>query len=262
MLNYDSRIALVLGHPGHELRVFNFLEKYKPRVYILTDGSGSDRESRLYQTEKLIRQTGAELSPIAGRFTDREMYRIMREQDIKPVCETIDEIIDDMRANSIDAVAGDSAEGFNPTHDLCRYMINCIVTNYGKLLDKPLPNFEFYLDGPPHICPEGLNDKSIWLRLTDEEFDRKFEACKNYPEIFRDLQELVSKHSREPFKTECLWPVQDINRFKNWATDEPYYEIYGKKRIGENAYEQVITFKDHLEPLAGKLAVYQMAFER
>ncbi len=256
MISENSKIALILGHPGHELRVFHFLEKYKPRVYILTDGSGIDLESRVHRTQRIIEQSGASLSPIAGKFTDKEIYRIIREHDVQPIYRTIDEITEDMLAHNMDAVAGDSIEGFNPTHDLCRYMINCIVRNYNKRSQKTIPNFEFYLDGPPHLCPEGLKEESLWLQLSDEAFERKYEACKNYPELMVDLEALLAKHGKAMFKIECLWPVKDLNKYSTWTTAEPFYEVYGKKKINSGAYQEVITFESHLLPLAKKIAEY------
>lgn len=256
MISADSKVALILGHPGHELRVFHFLEKYKPRVYILTDGSGQSQESRLYNSLRVIEQAGASIGPVAGKFTDKEIYQIIRELDPIPLFKTIDEITEDMICHNIDAVAGDSIEGFNPTHDLCRYMINCIIRNYEKRVQKTIPNFEFYLDGPPHICPEGLKEESLWLRLSDEEFERKYEACKNYPEIIKDTEALIAKHGKAMFQVECLWPVKNPDIYAAWTTPEPYYEVYGKKKISAGAYQEVITYQSHLLPLAKQMAGY------
>jgi len=256
MISLNSKVALILGHPGHELRVFHFLSTYKPRVYILTDGSGNDLESRVHRSVRVIEQAGASLSGVAGKFSDKEIYRIIREGDLAPLYQTIDEIIADMIAHDIDAVAGDSIEGFNPTHDLCRYMINSIVKNYSKRVQKAVPNFEFYLDGPPHICPEKLKEESLWLRLSDEEFERKYEACKNYPEIMVDLEALIAKHGKAMFQVECLWPVKDMNKYSSWTTTEPYYETYGKKKISSGTYQEVITYESHLLPLAKEITNY------
>ncbi len=258
MIPVDSKIALILGHPGHELRVYRFLEKYKPRVYILTDGSGNDLESRLNRSLRVIEQAGASIGPVAGKFTDKEMYRIIRESDLTPLYNTIDEIMADMISHDIDAVAGDSIEGFNPTHDLCRYMINCIVGNYEKKLEKTIPNFEFYLDGPPHICPAGLEKESLWLRLSDDEFERKYEACKNYPELIKDTEMLIAKHGKAMFQVECLWPVKNRDVYTTWKTPEPFYEVYGKKKIETGSYQEVITYKSHLLPLATQLTNYSV----
>jgi hypothetical protein len=130
MINPESRVALILGHPGHELRVLNFLETYRPRVYVLTDGSGKDKVSRVGRTQTILTKSGCSMSPVMGKFTDREIYSLMREGNADPLRETMQEILADMIEHDIDFVAGDSIEGFNPTHDLCRYMINGIVKQY------------------------------------------------------------------------------------------------------------------------------------
>ena len=52
-----KRCALVVAHPGHELRVYGWLALRKPDVYILTDGSGHTGNSRLdsWATEEDVR---------------------------------------------------------------------------------------------------------------------------------------------------------------------------------------------------------------
>jgi hypothetical protein len=37
----DGRAALVIAHPGHELRALHWLRLSRPCVFVLTDGSGS-----------------------------------------------------------------------------------------------------------------------------------------------------------------------------------------------------------------------------
>ena len=44
-LSSYRRPALLLGHPGHELKVLGWLAENRPRVYVLTDGSGFDGAS-------------------------------------------------------------------------------------------------------------------------------------------------------------------------------------------------------------------------
>lgn len=254
MLPVNSKPALIVGHPGHELRVFRFLEIYKPRVYVLTDGSGNHGISRIDSTRRIIKQTGATASPIMGKFTDKEIYTIMREGNIQPLLDTIDEIIADISNNHIESIVGDSIEGFNPTHDLCRYMINGIVKKYERQTGQTIPNYEFYLDGPPHTCPEGMKELAMWIRLSDDDFNKKYEACKNYPEIIKDLEELIAKHGKAPFQVECIWPVKNLNNYSTWNTEEPFYETYGKNKVATGEYKEVIGYRTHLLPLAKKLA--------
>ncbi|HEX8245140.1 MAG TPA: hypothetical protein VF541_16635, partial [Longimicrobium sp.] len=46
--------ALVVAHPGHELRVYGWMERARPLVFVLTDGSGSGSEGRLESTTGVL----------------------------------------------------------------------------------------------------------------------------------------------------------------------------------------------------------------
>src|SRR6186997_2119133 len=69
------RPALVVGHPGHELRVYGWLMGARPEVHVLTDGSGSDRASRIASTTALLDDVDAVRGSIYARMSDREIYR-------------------------------------------------------------------------------------------------------------------------------------------------------------------------------------------
>src|ERR1700733_13075391 len=49
-----KRPAVFVGHPGHELRVLGWLAETRPRVHVLTDGSGASGCSRLPSTSRLL----------------------------------------------------------------------------------------------------------------------------------------------------------------------------------------------------------------
>src|SRR5258708_4480290 len=70
----DSRAALVVGHPGHELLVHGWLEETRPLVFVLTDGSGRSGKSRLASTTRVVEQSGAKAGSIYGRLTDVAAY--------------------------------------------------------------------------------------------------------------------------------------------------------------------------------------------
>src|SRR5262249_46819579 len=72
--NRTGRSALVIAHPGHELRVHGWLESARPEVFVLTDGSGHAGQSRLASTSRLLDCAGAWPGPIYGRVTDRTLY--------------------------------------------------------------------------------------------------------------------------------------------------------------------------------------------
>jgi hypothetical protein len=252
----NAKVAVIIGHPGHELRIHRFMELYKPLVYVLTDGSGSSGTSRVYNTIKIIEQTNSRKSAIMGRFTDTEIYKIIREQDTETLRSIVDEIVFDLEKNDIDLIVGDAIEGYNPTHDLCRYMINAIVRIYRHKRGTQIPNYDFLLDGPPHLCPPELKEEAIWVKLNDEDFDRKFAAAQNYPEIIKDLEIALSQHGKAPFQIECLRPVKNLNQYVTWNSEMPYYESYGLNKVKTGEYTEVISFEKHLLPLGEFLSNY------
>ena len=73
--------AVVISHPGHELRIYGWLAKNKPKVYVLTDGSGRFNSPRLDSTTKVLKELGLSMGSIYGRFTDKDFYSAMLEHD-------------------------------------------------------------------------------------------------------------------------------------------------------------------------------------
>ncbi|PYT01250.1 MAG: hypothetical protein DMF65_07865 [Acidobacteria bacterium] len=67
--------AIVVAHPGHEVRLHGWLERERPLVLILTDGSGREGRSRIASTTRYLEKFGARRGRVFGRFTDLEVYR-------------------------------------------------------------------------------------------------------------------------------------------------------------------------------------------
>ncbi len=242
------KTALILGHPGHELRIFRFLEIHKPIVYVLTDGSGNNNgQSRILSTLKVLEATGCCPGSVLGKFSDREIYDMMLKQQDHIFKDLIEEIEIDLKKQGIERIVGDACEGFNPTHDLCRYMINIIAQK------NDLPNYDFLLEGAPHLCPERLKSKAIWMHLSEADFERKLTAAKNYPELTFDLEETLKKHGKAPFMIECLRPIEDPTVLKTWKTPIPHYESYALEKVQKGKYQEIISFEKQLYPLTKKL---------
>jgi hypothetical protein len=73
----SDRSMLVVGHPGHELRVYGWLTSARPIVQVLTDGSGSEGHSRIDSTTTVLDGAAARPGSVYGRMTDREIYRLI-----------------------------------------------------------------------------------------------------------------------------------------------------------------------------------------
>ncbi|MBK8500857.1 MAG: hypothetical protein IPL46_00885 [Saprospiraceae bacterium] len=256
----EIRSALIMGHPGHELRVYKFMELYKPRVYILTDGSGHNGSSRVYNTRRIISDTGSTPSEFMGVFTDVELYELILSNEFTKIKDLMDQLSEDLINHQIDLVFGDAIEGFNPTHDLCRYLINAIVGIIENKLRRKVNNFDFLLDGAPEGSPNDPEDGSVTMDLNPDEMERKISASRKYTEIEKDVTRLINRHGVSSFRRETLRQVQNLHELKGWTSDQPFYEIHGRDRVRSGSYEQIITYQGHMKPLGEKLISFTTKF--
>jgi hypothetical protein len=246
-----TKTALIIGHPGHELRAYTFVKKYKPDVFILTDGSGLNKASRIHETIRILDSLGAKFQDSIRIFTDIELYNIILEQDLSEILLYKNSLKDIIIRNQYDIIVGDALEGFNPTHDICRYLINGIVSDISvnNNLEEIL-NYDLVLDSAPNNISIDNNVEGLSFQLSYEEFQMKVNAAMNYPELKYEVDTAIEKYGKEVFSWESFGRVSDLNQISNWDTLKPYYECFGEKRVGEGSYSRVITFENHIRPIA------------
>ncbi len=80
-LHLHGPAALIVGHPGHELRVHGWLEVARPLVFVLTDGSGRTGNSRVSSTKSIVNQAGATPGRLFGAITDEAAYEAILNHD-------------------------------------------------------------------------------------------------------------------------------------------------------------------------------------
>jgi len=246
----------VIGHPGHELQVFRFSEIIKPIVAVLTDGSGFSGSSRLYQTQEILSEMGSTESSIMGRFTDKTLYQIIFQKDLSQLFHLLDELVEILITHEIEVVMGDAIEGFNPTHDLCRYIINNAVRIAEKALNCNIANFDFPLDAPPASMDNPPNSDTRSIHLNEEDWNRKYQAAMNYKELAWDIQNAIGNYGTEIFRTEFLRPVSHPEKLKAWSGVQPQYELYGRARVASGKYRDIISFSRHMKPIGEALWKY------
>lgn len=245
--------VLVVGHPGHELRVFGWVKHVRPVVHVLTDGSGSDGEPRIASTMSLLDGVGASHGSVFGRMSDREIYQLILARDHARFVALAEELAAEFVRDGVDMVAGDAIEGFNPSHDVCRYVINAAVRLASAETGNPIACYAFPLDSPPDAVPDSTNGGAMRVNLDDATLDLKLQAAHAYVELRSEVESALQRFGTEPFRTECLWPV-DLSDPYGWDTERtPFYETYGAKRVASGAYAHVVTFREHVKPLADAL---------
>jgi hypothetical protein len=270
-----ARAALVVSHPGHELRVHGWLEATLPRVCVLTDGAGRTERSRLDSTTRVLEAAGAAAGPVYGAMSDSEFYSAVLDSDHPRFTRVVDELASMLLRERIDCVAGDAEEGYNPAHDVCRLVVNAAVRLASRTSGARIANYDFTLVAPPGRCPEALRDEAIWLRLDEAALSRKLMAARNYPELQAEVEAALSgagsvglrEHpdlaartgsnfggeGANDFSVECLRPVDDRRVCAPPFDGRPFYEEYGERQVASGHYSRVLRYREHVLPLAAAL---------
>jgi len=256
MSTKQSRTALVVAHPGHELRIHGWVERTRPMVFVLTDGSGGVGESRLASTQGLLDAAGARCGQIFGRFTDRTLYRALVDHQHAAFVEIARELAGALTEHGIDLVAGDAAEGYNSGHDVCRLLIDAAVQRIRGQGGPEIQNRDFPVVAAPETCPDTQRDSALWFRLDETALSRKLEAARAYRELAGEVEAALTAHGPQAFSTECLRLVQEL-----WSLPAApaWYEEYGTRRVKEGLYEKVVRQQEHVVPLRNALRAWAEA---
>jgi hypothetical protein len=249
-----ARTALIVAHPGHELRVHRWLELMKPKVYVLTDGSGRTERSRLESTTRVLAKAGAEPGAIYGWCSDIELYAAVLAGDTAFLLRLMHRLVDTLGDLGADCVVGDAMEGFNPSHDVCRFLINAAVSVIRKETRRELGNFDFLLEGNPGDCPPELQNRAVRVDLEEAALERKLAAAVSYPELKAEVEGALARFGSQPFRTEWLRPVADVREgLDSMMHEPPYYESVGEGRVNSGHYRAVIRYRDNVRPLVNAL---------
>lgn len=245
-----SNAALLISHPGHELCVYGWAEKVRPRVFVLTDGSGHSGKGRLASTSKVLEQINCDKGAIYGPFSDADVYAAMLRHDFQFFIELSEQLCAALIRARIDLVVGDAGEWYSSTHDVWRLTINAAVEMANRDTGGlRVANYDFPIVGKPE-SGDGFNGMS--LQLSDQVFKKKIAAARSYGELDDSIEFLFERFGTEAFAVEYLRlvptglnaPIPDA---------KPFYEVYGENQVAAGYYKQVIRHDQHILPLAEAL---------
>lgn len=245
----ETKTALFVGHPGHELRVYHWLELNRPVVCCLTDGSGGLEVPRIASTSRLLSHAGATEGVIFSRVSDKALYRMLLDGQAEFFAGLVDELARSWIDAGITRVAGDAAEGVNPTHDICRFLIDATVARIRLLTGREVTNLEFMLMEHPDSCPDHLHEPAIRLHLDHDAVQRKVRAASDYAELKSEVEMALERFGTAAFATECLYPANTQTMLALWEHEPPAYERHGRQRVGVGRYEHVVLYRQHVLPV-------------
>jgi hypothetical protein len=243
--------ALFIGHPGHELRVYGWSRSVRPKVFILTDGSGTDAASRLDRTTQLLSRIGAVAGRIYARFSDREIYEAIMDGPVSRFTEMADEIAQEWIEDGTEIVASDANEGYCPTHDLCCEMAKAATELVFQQSGRRIDRYTFRLTVSTSAAEEALSKNALRIRLDDEVLDEKIAAAKSYLELRHEVDQALALKGADYFRNELLLPGGDWNRED--ADYKPFYEERGERRVAQRTFTSVLRYREHVLPIFNAL---------
>ncbi len=233
--NFGMRSLLVIGHPGHELRLYGWVARARPLVCILTDGSGSNQFSRIQESASLLRRLGAQIGPICGGFSDRQIYEHILKRNTGVFERLCDQMAQLIVEQAIDKVVSDAIEGYNPTHDLCEALARNATAIAENRRRQAIQHYAVRLTGDPRPdCGRGEHDY-LRIELSTVECREKLETARAYarragPTLYREVEDAIGAYGEEAFACEYLFPAAKPcngpeRRFQH---EKPHYESYGE----------------------------------
>jgi hypothetical protein len=246
-----ERSLLVVAHPGHELRLFGWLCSARPDVLVLTDGSGHSQRSRIAATDRVLRATGARAGAVFGDYTDRELYAALLSGDAAPFIELTAAVAGVLRRGQYRTVIADPLEGYNPTHDLCRIIVDCAVSHASRQSGKVIRNYEYALTGTSDMRGSAA---SIVTRLSDEVREWKIAAATGYHELFGEIEAAVEQEGKRAYEEEVLREIAATRISDLPRAVPPFYETYGEQQCTAGRYATVIRYAEHFVPMAQAIA--------
>jgi hypothetical protein len=247
------KTALVIAHPGHECRIAGWVERTRPSVSILTDGSGRSGRPRIARTESWLRSTGSTPAPLFGAASDLTVYQAILDRRMDFFEDLVHQLADSLVRDRVDLVLGDSAEGEIMVHDLFREVRRAAVKLAEQSRGYPIHHFEFPLESHPLAFPPGHQKLTRRLNLSDADFRRKMEMARSYEQIAPFVDAAIEAHGEEAFSVESIFPATADSLLPQDRNRPMPYEQHGQEQCRLGNYRELITFKDHVRPIAEQI---------
>jgi hypothetical protein len=242
------RSALIIAHPGHELRVFGWYEQARPTTFVLTSGSRNGDNGRTSLSRDLACQTRSSIGSLFGRYLDRQIYEAILEREVSLFADWASELTDALVDLGPELVVVDGWQFYNVAHDLAHLMARLAVEHAGRQLGRNIELVEF--DVAPRslgeMPPEG--PEAFRVELDDVAFSRK-QTHANRPEIREEFMNVVALEGLPAQQTEVFRKPLELDTIMSSAPTVPLYERFGEERVAAGIYRECIRWHDHVRPV-------------
>jgi hypothetical protein len=242
---FPPRAALVVGHPGHELRLFHWLERARPVVCVITDGSGSGR-SRIRSSVELIAASGSTAGPVMGAFTDAATYEAIMQRNVAPVAAMTESIAEALIEQGVQYVVADAFELYSPTHDLCAVIATLAAARAQAATGNVVERYDY-------AVTTAASGTGIVFDLDDADVQRKLAAAHRFEHLTNEVDDFLASLGRQELAREILRPVSTSIELPV-PIRKPSYETYGESRVASGRYRTVLRYEEHFVPFVHALA--------
>jgi len=202
----------------------------------------------------VLAAAGATAGPIFAPLTDRQLYDSLLAGDARRVVALAERLAETLSSAGVVTVAGDAAEGFNPTHDLCRALLDAAIARCASAGARSIENLAFALDGRPDMVPPGVPAAAVTrLELDADALLRKLGAARGYPEMRDEVEAAVSRFGEESFAVETFWRSASPADAASVGAEPPFYERHGESRVAAGVYREIVRAGEHVQPMVDAL---------
>jgi hypothetical protein len=249
MQDNSVRSALVVAHPAHEVRVYEWMTRSTPFTYTLTTGSRSgDDRTRFEASRHVMRDAGAKVVGRWGGVEDREFYAWLLSGEIGKFVALTTALADEFASNGVSLVVTDSWQLYNVAHDLT----HVIVRAAAKLTEKRRGSAIAVVDYPvvPRaLAPQApLGEEILRFEITPAQYQRKHAAMEHIPLIAVEVEQILREEGESALRTETYTLPASFTIEALTPSFVPYYETYGEERVRSGLYREVIRWA-HVQPV-------------
>jgi hypothetical protein len=250
-----SRLV-ISGHPNHELAIFGFLQRLRPRLLFLTDGGA---EERVAESRRALEGLGLlDRARFLG-WSEKRLYRALLEHDTATIEDLVASVREEIERSAARQVICESVEFYNPLHDLTLPIVMAASRGIAgiEIVEFPLIS---QIPAATEVYRVQRFDSArdlTELHLTGEEVTAKLAARDDhYSCLRRQLGPVLAELDEDDLATEVFAAAPAVLRTPGEGS-LLRYEWRGRQLEERGEVEHVITYRDHFLPtiagLTGRL---------
>src|SRR5437867_5093850 len=249
-----ARTVAVFSHPNHELAIFGFLQRLRPRLVYLSDGGG---EERLAQTRRGLESIGLLDRAHFLNFKENLFYQALLASDFAFYDEVAGSLRAIFQAVRPLRVLCDAIEFYNPVHDLSLPLVRAAlgapagteIFEVPLLWQRPTGADAYEVQR----LPASRRGEQIELRLSQQELGAKVSARDEIYSILVDqIGPMISQLPVAHFAVEVIAPARSSLPAPA-GENALRYELRAKVLLERGEIERGITYAQHYLPLAASL---------